>query len=806
MENKTIKSVLAKVTALCTAAVVSIAAVGCTVTEEKSGQTKADFSTADTQAGSQKEGNSAGAGMGRYVEKTVLEQNGYGNYYMQKLSENKLLLLSSTEGAYVSADNGETWSPDTKDWLEEFIYYNYITQAAVAKDGTMVFEYDTYTKEELDTLHGIKAEETADETQEPQELVTERPQFHNQYMLVSPEGVKTEFAINLSEDERYIRSFCFAESGRLFATVSGNKIYEIDLSDMSSRAVVSLEDYAQYVQSVGNVLLCVTYSGIVLYDLEKETFIEDAVLDKFVEENYEDLYDTGEGYPVYVFLDKDSAVYLAGRKGLHRHNIGGSMVEQIVDGNMSSLSNPAHGIRCAMAIDNQEFLIQYSDNKLVKLLYDADVPTVPNERLTVYSLETNDTIKQAIAAYQAAYPDTFVEYEVGMEADGVTREDALKNLSTELMNGSGPDVLVLDSLPAESYMDKGVLMELSDVINDIGEREELFINLLEPLKSDGELYMVPVEFQLPLIGGHESDIKSVNSYADIADVVEKLRRENAGKPILGECSADSILKRFMAVCAPAWRDETGGISQEQLKEYLVLSKRIYDAQRDSLSQDIIDQYEEQKMQYFAEVGAYAYSLYFTRINAADYLIGRIQLMFGTAGFITDAAELFSLARIKGLEDTVIKDINGQSERVYLPKTLVGINDAAANKEKAVCFLQILYGETVQDSVSYGFPMNKSAMENTYQEIDETASDKGEYLWSCMSDEEGNYVEWVIYVPDAAQRQQLYDWIAQAGTPYIPDIVLEEAVCTEGAKYLSGSQDIDVTVANIMDSAAIYTME
>ena len=41
-----------------------------------------------------------------------------------------------------------------------------------------------------------------------------------------------------------------------------------------------------------------------------------------------------------------------------------------------------------------------------------------------------------------------------MQEDGITREDALKKLNTELLSGSGPDVLILDKMPYDSYMEK----------------------------------------------------------------------------------------------------------------------------------------------------------------------------------------------------------------------------------------------------------------------------------------------------------------------------------------------------------------
>ena len=84
------------------------------------------------------------------------------------------------------------------------------------------------------------------------------------------------------------------------------------------------------------ILLCGTFSGIYLYDLKNSGFIEDKVLDSFIKENKLSVEWTGGGYTNFTFLGEDHAVYIAGETGLYRHVIGGSTIEQIIDGSLSS--------------------------------------------------------------------------------------------------------------------------------------------------------------------------------------------------------------------------------------------------------------------------------------------------------------------------------------------------------------------------------------------------------------------------------------------------------------------------------------
>ena len=38
------------------------------------------------------------------------------------------------------------------------------------------------------------------------------------------------------------------------------------------------------------------------------------------------------------------------------------------------------------------------------------------------------------------------------------------------MDGNGPDIILLDGLPVESYIEKGLLEDISDVINPLVEK------------------------------------------------------------------------------------------------------------------------------------------------------------------------------------------------------------------------------------------------------------------------------------------------------------------------------------------------
>lgn len=109
-------------------------------------------------------------------------------------------------------------------------------------------------------------------------------------------------------------------------------------------------------------------------------------------------------------------------------------------------------------LPDNEFAILYTNGKLYRYTFDPDIPTIPEEQVSIYSLTENYAVRQAVSLFQKQHPEAYVRYEIGMNTEnGMTSEDAIKNLNTRIMSGSGPDLLVLDGLPRRSYEEKECL-------------------------------------------------------------------------------------------------------------------------------------------------------------------------------------------------------------------------------------------------------------------------------------------------------------------------------------------------------------
>ena len=85
------------------------------------------------------------------------------------------------------------------------------------------------------------------------------------------------------------------------------------------------------------------------------------MLSDFVKENYGNRsFNGGSFYDLYFFAGEDDVLYLAGKQGVHRHVIGGSAMERIIDANLSSFGDPSCKLLGMAALYNNEFVALFN--------------------------------------------------------------------------------------------------------------------------------------------------------------------------------------------------------------------------------------------------------------------------------------------------------------------------------------------------------------------------------------------------------------------------------------------------------------
>lgn len=744
-----------------------------------------------------------GTPMGRYVEETVQLPDGVSlsvsGTSLHKLEDGSLILVDAGSSMLASKNNGKDWRESQKGWFKRIKEHkDYIMSADIGKNGaTAVVWEEAMSDEELE-----KAEEAMRHS-----MITLDPEL----LVVRPDGTEMTAKVELTEEDVWMTSAYVSDTGRIFACGFGSNIYEVK-EDGSSELFLSVDDgHPDLIQVHDNMMFMdgTGYDSLLIYDMDAKEYVEDEVLADFIQENYSSRGGyAGEYWDMFFMPDDDGVIYIAGKKGLYRHVLGGSVMEQVIDGSLSTFGNPSYSVVDMEMLDDNGFLVLFSGGKLVRFIYNPDIPTVPVGKVKVYSLQENATVRQTLSQYQTANPTMYVEYEVGMgDGSSVTREDALKSLNTRIMAGEGPDVLILDNMPVDSYIEKGMLKDISPLLEEMNGEDGLFMNMVDAFRRDGHIYEVPCEVQMPFILGKSQDVAQMENLKEIADTMEKVQSDNPGSNLIEIVTEKGVMRMFSMVSAPAWMTEQGGVNTEAVTEFLMQTKRIYDAQMEGVSEKDIEAWQDSSDYYMEVMGVPIEDTDYIRMYTGEaYFMGGLRkFAMGSLLDEMEYAKQISIVTSEGFEDCEIKSMKGQCDDVFWARTLMGINAASENAALAEDFLRTALSTENQMNVQGGMAINKAALYAGFEQRKQQSNDNI-YGVNTWSNADGLYVYLEIRVPEDEEVEALVGWMESAETAYVEDDTFEEVVYEEGIHYMQGTKSLTEAVEMIEKKLAIYLAE
>ncbi len=760
------------------------------------------------KAGEEKEGALSGTGdasdksvaMGRYVE-TMTDVDTGEIMDLRQLSDGRFVLLENgAEGRWVSEDAGVTWKPDALEGWNDFVRDYCIFDMKAASDGSVAVLYESY-----DSING-KENESEDGEASAEEKIG--------IWWIPAQGEAKRIMLPIGEADR-ATCLCFSEDGsRLFAATFQQKIYEIDGKAGTARLFLTADIWPDMFCVWENYMALKNQSeGVCLYRLDTMERIGDDVITDFVKKNC--VVNTLIMESTYsIFPAEEEGIYLVCRNGVYRHVIGGTVMEQVINGGLSSLSNPRKHVAKMIRTAEEGFMAAFSEGTLSSFAYDPNISTVPAQKLVAYSLTENDLLREAIIRYQGEHTDVYVEYRVGMDEEGAaTREDAVKKLNAEIMAGKGPDLLILDGLPVNSYLEKGVLADLTPYLAELEKEETILPNIRESFLSDEKLCMLPAAITLSLYMTDRENMTDVSDLSSLADMVEKLRDEHPGEGILETYSKEMILNALMPVSAPLWRKETGELNTEELSDYLEQTKRIYEACMEGLPEEVLKTYlEREKNWIYSNDQVSAYND--LQGGALQILAGREKVTLGELKNAYNYAFLQSVRKPDNGENGVncqVAPLLGSVKDGFKPMTLMGINAVSDKGEMAGELMRKMLTKDVQSLIyPSGFPVNEAGLQAYLETIGGYTNGRAKpgepYGGYGFNDDSGTLISMTLFAPTEEETKELYDLLSSVHTPYLADAVVEDVVRENGKWYLEGRYSLEEAVEGIQEELAIYLAE
>ena len=769
-------------------------------------------------------GDMAGGGdktMGRYVEEEIgrpeeMERNGG----IVRLADGTLQIFDFNQGPFVSQDEGKTWTKKYDDW-SGMVGEGYFMNAAAAKDGSLFLVYSTYDAVSSEEGEEASQEEVSDaerseqpdteptETEDTEVQVEESDMFtiDCHYMFVSPEGETREIMLPFDMDNYELITNCwYTPDGRLLAS-QGGAIYEINQEDGSLTVLFETDGDADTACFSDTQMVAFTNTKAYRFDLVKGELMEqDEELDKFISgltnNGEKGVYWTSGNYSFLVAMDKDNTLYLACQDGLYQCTAGESP-KQLLQGTLCSMEDPSNGKYGMLVEDGPVFLVLFSSG-LSRFTYDETMPATPDKELKVYSLKKDQTLQQAVSAYQKAHQDVFVKYEVGMSGEnGLTAEDAIKALNTEIMAGNGPDVIMLDGLPIESYLAKGMLADLSENLKAVEEKEEFFDNITRVYEEDGKIYAIPTRFRIPLLMGNEEFVSNIQDLSSLSAVMEEMREKNPEGSILSAYTPEILLKMLAIASEPTWSKEDGNLQEETVKEFLTQAKKIYDNEISGISDSEKEEFLNSVRGSDDSSGTAEETALDISWSILNFLTkSQAQLAIGASQQVSlDFTNVISVPRVK--PEVVYKPLSLQAENVFQAESIVGVSAKAAEPEMAREFVEMLLSYNVMSMQQEPYPVNAASFDSFF---DTDMEGDGAFGSMGISKDDGSVATLDLYWPNEEEQKGLEQMVRSLKTPYLPGSPIEQAILEAGVSVLEGNMSVDEGVAQIKQKIQLYLSE
>jgi ABC-type glycerol-3-phosphate transport system substrate-binding protein len=737
---------------------------------------------------------------GRLVEKEVEIPKGMTNIFaMGKLSDGSIEIFGndySTGKNYIAVSDkeGENWQVTELENLN----YSYISAASVAENGSVAI-FGSFWQEDKSAKMALKI------ISPEKEIIclnyefpdTDDSQLNQNQANMQKDLGKEEAEIQIYNTNHAVEQCAYDISGNLFVKDIQGNIYKMNTSTGEMEKFCGFEQgELQYFTVEGKRLYAINQKEVNIYSTEDGSeLLKDDVLNQMIKENPI----SGSAYGCYGIAftqEEDKNLVYVNHQGLFYHQEQGSISEQLIDANNSYLCDNTISFHGIEPVGEASYLVGIhvgETSKLLKYTYDENAEAVVKKQLNIYALEDSELLRQVVSKYRIQYPDVMVQVTIGMDGNsGITAEEAIRTLNTEILAGKGPDVLVLDGMPVESYIQKGMLADISPVLETIEKEDGIFTNIKEVYTKNGKVYSMPSRFLMEVVEGEEDTVASATSLQKLAAYGKRLAEEGKGG-IFPDIGAKGILMELYQADSANWLGEDGTIQEESLKNYLEAAGTIYNVERFSTQGAYEEFYES--FESVCEIGGTA------QIYVVDRLTGWNRIAFGTLGSVSGYRELLSIeAKIGGINELW----NTGEKKSFLPYFTVGIVSTTEKQQEAEDFLKMVFSRECGEISGYGFPVNRGAYNSQCDALlsrEDAAKETTSYTLG-----DGTEISYETLKLSQEDIKLLTSRIESLNGVVITDRIIQDFVLEEGMKYLKGEQSLEEIVTEIMQKANLYLTE
>lgn len=504
-------------------------------------------------------------------------------------------------------------------------------------------------------------------------------------------------------------------------------------------------------------------NNIIILDEENQSvLIYDTQQMKVINEIY------GNFNPGTVFFVKQDSIYACCNGGILKTELDKDSWQKLLEpGTNQFASNDPYQL---FVKNNDFYIIYHSDFERYMKYTERTSKDIVREELTIFSLRDNKEVRDVITEFQLKYPEIKIVFETGeITSAAATVSDSIRALNTKIMNGEGPDIFLLEGLPVDSYIEKDILLNLEEEIQEY--KDELHQGILDVFtSSEGSVYMIPLFVSMPVFYTTPKAEQAISSLSSLVELSEDME-----EPLVDQMTYDEALDVLYHFYLPDIISSEKEVQNANIEEFLSLVKRFCDSEQ-------ISETKEDTYSYHKQNG-----------GVLILTLGKIDLSLTYMDGLIDLWDRLDL--LKNVEGKLISNQN-----YFKPIGLIGISKSSKKQSDALLFLKesLSFGMQNRDATASGFPINKSALEELRK------ADYSHMTQSYTIDEENRKV--ISRMFNQEEASQIIDMVNKLDKCCSMDETIIQIIKEEAPAFLNGNSDINQTVGKIRNRIELYIYE
>lgn len=476
-------------------------------------------------------------------------------------------------------------------------------------------------------------------------------------------------------------------------------------------------------------------------------------------------------------ISEEGTLVAAGAEGIYRYNRVSEEWEKLMEGSETDFAlSTCWSIGLTMSEDGSVYSLFMQEGGLFRLMryyYDPDAVSEIKETLRLYTVWENSLLQQAAVMYHRKHPEVLITvdytYALGDRYSGKTPDydQVFQSLNTMLMGDESPDILVMDHLDMNSYAEKGLLLNIDDIVAPMEQSGELFSSITGSyVQEDGGRYAVPLQFGFVMAVGRDIPAEDMESLEALAEFLEGKEDSYMG-PLTAAELVDQFYPYFCGEIV-----ENKELKRDTLGDILQNLKKVAD------NSGIVNAHADDERKY-----------------SVWNLPSKAKLAFVQCDGFFDTMFPISVMEYAGGDFTAY-------ENSFVPTLQTGISTKSEHQETAKDFLRFALSEEIQDSEPYGaFPVNQAAFEKLAY-ADRSSMSAATSITAADGSEE--MFEILPYSEDITKR--IVELCRELDRPAVEDAKIREELIAALPGYLDGSRTLEETLDSIEGGLKMYLAE